>query len=173
MQQETELFFAEQLRGDHPLVEMLQANYTFVNQRLAEHYGIPKVYGSTISVVSHILMIGVRGILGQAVDADPHHAVRDDGRPTGVELVRDHGADGDAIGRNRLDHHERSGWQSGHRSVRSCRRRASHAGHEHREGEQHEHPGDDEPGENLARPSEDAVLLCSKRDIGVVTIGPA
>ena len=46
MQRETELFLAEQIRGDHPLADLLSADYTFINQRLAEHYGIPKVYGS-------------------------------------------------------------------------------------------------------------------------------
>jgi hypothetical protein len=44
--QETQLFFQSFLREDRPITEMLDANYTFVNQRLAEHYGIPNVYGS-------------------------------------------------------------------------------------------------------------------------------
>ena len=42
MRQETELFFADQLRSDRPMVDMLRADYTFVNQRLAEHYEIPR-----------------------------------------------------------------------------------------------------------------------------------
>ena len=53
MQYETELFLAEQLRGDHPMADMLRANYTFVNQRLAEHYGMPKVYGSHFRRVTY------------------------------------------------------------------------------------------------------------------------
>jgi Protein of unknown function (DUF1588)/Protein of unknown function (DUF1585)/Protein of unknown function (DUF1592) len=45
-QRETELFLQDQVRGDHPLRELLTANYTYVNQRLAEHYGLGNVYGS-------------------------------------------------------------------------------------------------------------------------------
>ena len=45
-QQETELFFESMLREDRPVTDMLDADYTFVNQRLAEHYGIPDIYGS-------------------------------------------------------------------------------------------------------------------------------
>ena len=43
---ETELFVASQLRDDRSVVELLTADYTFVNERLARHYGIPNVYGS-------------------------------------------------------------------------------------------------------------------------------
>ena len=42
---ETSLFFQNILREDHSVLELLDANYTFLNQRLAEHYGIPNVYG--------------------------------------------------------------------------------------------------------------------------------
>ncbi len=44
-QQETELFFQSILREDRSALELLDANYTFLNQRLAEHYGIPNIYG--------------------------------------------------------------------------------------------------------------------------------
>ena len=44
--QETELFVASQMREDGSLVDLLTADYTFVNERLARHYGIPNVYGS-------------------------------------------------------------------------------------------------------------------------------
>ena len=43
---ETELFIGGQLRSDASVTELLSADYTWVNQRLAEHYGIPNVYGS-------------------------------------------------------------------------------------------------------------------------------
>jgi hypothetical protein len=43
---ETTLFFQNILREDHCVLELLDADYTFLNQRLAEHYGIPNVYGS-------------------------------------------------------------------------------------------------------------------------------
>jgi hypothetical protein len=44
--QETELFVDSILREDRSVLELLRANYTFVNERLARHYGIPHVYGS-------------------------------------------------------------------------------------------------------------------------------
>ena len=43
---ETELFFESVLREDRSVLDLLRANYTFVNERLAKHYGIPHVYGS-------------------------------------------------------------------------------------------------------------------------------
>jgi uncharacterized protein DUF1588/uncharacterized protein DUF1592/uncharacterized protein DUF1585 len=44
--QETELFFGSVLREDRSVLDLLRSNYTFVNERLARHYGIPHVYGS-------------------------------------------------------------------------------------------------------------------------------
>src|SRR5262249_33015012 len=43
---ETELFLESQLRDDRSVGELLTANYTFLNERLARHYGIPNVYGN-------------------------------------------------------------------------------------------------------------------------------
>ena len=43
---ETELFFDSQVRADRSILELLAADYTFLNDRLARHYGIPGVYGS-------------------------------------------------------------------------------------------------------------------------------
>jgi mono/diheme cytochrome c family protein len=43
---ETELFFESVLREDRSVRDLLRANYTFVNERLAKHYGIPHIYGS-------------------------------------------------------------------------------------------------------------------------------
>ncbi len=43
---ETELFVGTNIREDRGVAELLDANYTFVNERLARHYGIPGVYGS-------------------------------------------------------------------------------------------------------------------------------
>ena len=45
-ERETELFFNAILRENRPLTDLLSANFTYLNQRLAEHYGIPNVYGS-------------------------------------------------------------------------------------------------------------------------------
>src|SRR5262249_41064122 len=44
--QETELFVASVLRDDRSVLDLLRADYTFLNERLASHYGIPNVYGS-------------------------------------------------------------------------------------------------------------------------------
>jgi len=44
--QETELFFESIMREDRSVLDLLRANYTFVNERLAKHYGISDVYGS-------------------------------------------------------------------------------------------------------------------------------
>ena len=43
---ETELFFDDQLRSDRRALDLLRADYTFVNERLARHYGLPNVYGN-------------------------------------------------------------------------------------------------------------------------------
>ena len=45
MRRETELFLEQQMLADRPLVELLRADHTYVNARLARHYGIPGVYG--------------------------------------------------------------------------------------------------------------------------------
>ncbi len=43
---ELELFLESQVREDHSVMDLLTADYTFVNERLARHYGIPNIYGS-------------------------------------------------------------------------------------------------------------------------------
>jgi hypothetical protein len=50
--QETELFFESILREDRPVTDLLNADYTFLNERLAKHYGIPHVFGSQFRRVS-------------------------------------------------------------------------------------------------------------------------
>ncbi len=61
---ETELFFENIMREDRSVLEFLDANYSFVNNRLAEHYQIPGVYGSHFRRVK--LSDGTRGgLLGQ------------------------------------------------------------------------------------------------------------
>lgn len=49
---ETELFFESILREDRSVTELLQADYTFLNERLAKHYQIPNVYGSRFRKVT-------------------------------------------------------------------------------------------------------------------------
>lgn len=63
-QHETELFFQNILREDRPLIELLDANYSFLNQRLAEHYGIPNIYGPQFRKVT-LADANRGGLLGQ------------------------------------------------------------------------------------------------------------
>ena len=43
---EAEMFFASIMREDRSVLDLMTANYTFLNERLARHYGIPNVYGT-------------------------------------------------------------------------------------------------------------------------------
>ena len=61
---ETELFFGYILRENRSALELLSADYTFVNERLARHYGIPGVYGSRFRQVK-LTDPNRRGLLGQ------------------------------------------------------------------------------------------------------------
>ncbi|WP_419162485.1 DUF1592 domain-containing protein [Candidatus Palauibacter sp.] len=63
MLRETELFFEHLVRSDAPFFELLSADYTFVNERLARHYGIPGVTGEEFRRV-HIPDEARRGLLG-------------------------------------------------------------------------------------------------------------
>ncbi len=65
MAQETELFFQSQVREDHPIPDLLRANYTFLNERLARHYGIQDIYGSHFRRVT-LSDERRMGLLGQA-----------------------------------------------------------------------------------------------------------
>ena len=65
MRRETELFFDSILRENRSALELLTADYTFVNERLARHYGIPNVYGSRFRRVT-VPDDNRRGLLGQA-----------------------------------------------------------------------------------------------------------
>jgi mono/diheme cytochrome c family protein len=64
MAQETKLFVADQIRSDRSIVELLTADYTFLNDRLARHYGIPNIYGNHFRRV--VLDAQRRGLLGHA-----------------------------------------------------------------------------------------------------------
>jgi hypothetical protein len=52
MRRETETFFEHILRSDRPITELLSADYTFLDERLAKHYGVPHVFGSQFRRVS-------------------------------------------------------------------------------------------------------------------------
>ena len=62
--QETEMFVESILREDRSLIDLIDANYTFVNERLARHYGIENVYGSYFRKVV-LKNDERRGLLGQ------------------------------------------------------------------------------------------------------------
>jgi mono/diheme cytochrome c family protein len=64
--QETELFFENLLREDRSALDLLNADYTFVNERLARHYGIPHVYGSRFRRVARDHDDGRGGLLRHA-----------------------------------------------------------------------------------------------------------
>ena len=79
-QQETEMFVGSTLREDRSVTDLLDADYTFVNERLARHYGIPGVYGSRFRRVtlpesrSARRVAGARGAAGDHVLSRPHVA---------------------------------------------------------------------------------------------------
>jgi mono/diheme cytochrome c family protein len=61
---ETELFFQSIIREDRSVIDLIDANYTFVNERLARHYGIPNIYGTRFRRVT-LADENRRGLLGQ------------------------------------------------------------------------------------------------------------
>jgi len=83
---ETDLFFASIMREDRSVLDLLNANYTFLNERMARHYGIPNIYGEHFRRVT-ITEEARKGLLGQAsflrggaghrsapASPSPHHA---------------------------------------------------------------------------------------------------
>ena len=65
-QKEAELFFGSIVREDRSVMDLLDADYTFVNERLAQHYGIPNVYGSHFRRVTLSKDFDMRrGLLGK------------------------------------------------------------------------------------------------------------
>ena len=63
-QRETEMLFESIVRDDRSVLDLLNADYTFVNERLAKHYGIPGVYGPDFRRVP-VPNDARRGLLGQ------------------------------------------------------------------------------------------------------------
>jgi hypothetical protein len=67
MRREVEMLFDSLIREDRPITDLLTADYTFVNERLAKHYGIPNVYGSQFRRITLGPEMDVRkGLLGKA-----------------------------------------------------------------------------------------------------------
>ncbi|HLH45075.1 MAG TPA: DUF1592 domain-containing protein [Bryobacteraceae bacterium] len=74
--QETELLFQSVVAEDRSVLDLMSANYTFVNERLARHYGIPDIYGSRFRRVA-IHDDARKGLLGQgSILALTSHAER-------------------------------------------------------------------------------------------------
>jgi hypothetical protein len=65
LEQETELLVESTLREDRSVADLLKTDYTFVNQRLAEHYGMKGIYGNEFRRVS-LTDPNRQGLLGQA-----------------------------------------------------------------------------------------------------------
>ena len=66
MRKETELFVNSVVQEDRPVTDLLDANYTFLNERLAVHYGIPNIYGSNFRRVELPPEFDMRrGLLGK------------------------------------------------------------------------------------------------------------
>ena len=62
---ETQMFFDGVVRQNRSVLDFLNASYTYVNQRLAEHYGIPGVYGTSFRKVQLDPALHRSGLLGQ------------------------------------------------------------------------------------------------------------
>jgi hypothetical protein len=65
LRQETEMFVDSVFRGGANVVELLRAKYSFLNERLAKHYGVPNVYGSNFRRVDFAADSPRGGLLGQ------------------------------------------------------------------------------------------------------------
>jgi hypothetical protein len=73
---ETELLFESVMQEDRSVLDLMTADYTFVNERLARHYGIPDIYGSRFRRVE-VTDDARRGLLGQgSILALTSHAER-------------------------------------------------------------------------------------------------
>jgi hypothetical protein len=66
MRTEVEMFVASVIQEDRPVTDLLDANYTFLNERLARQYGIPNIYGSNFRRVELPPELDARrGLLGK------------------------------------------------------------------------------------------------------------
>ena len=64
--EESILFFQDLFQGDRAVTQILDADYTFLNETLAKHYGIPGVTGPAVAAVDGVRKYGRGGILGLA-----------------------------------------------------------------------------------------------------------
>jgi mono/diheme cytochrome c family protein len=76
MRRETELLFESVIREDRSVLDLLRADYTYLDERLARHYGVPNIYGSQFRRVA-VTDDPRRGLLGHAsILAVTSHAER-------------------------------------------------------------------------------------------------
>lgn len=120
---ETELFFGSVLQNDGSVLDLLRANYTFLNERLADFYGVPNVYGPAFRKVT-LEDVNRRGLLGQgsllAVTSYPNRtSVVQRGKwilenllgtpppppPPDVPALKPHGSDGKMTLRQAMEQH--------------------------------------------------------------------
>ena len=77
IQRETELFFTRILKDDLPIFDFLNADYSYLNEPLAKHYGIDGVKGYALRKVSLSEQSHRGGLLGQAsiltLTSNPNH----------------------------------------------------------------------------------------------------
>ena len=77
LQRETELFFDYVVRENRSAIDLLTADFTFLNERVAEHYGIPNVQGSHFRKVTLLADSPRRGLLGHgSILTLTSHAIR-------------------------------------------------------------------------------------------------
>jgi hypothetical protein len=125
MARETELFFESLVRENRSVFELLRADFTFVNDRLARHYGLPNVYGSRFRRVALPPESPRRGLLGQGsvltvtsyanrtspvnrgkFILDAFLSMPPPPPPPDVPALAEHGADGKALSmRARMERH--------------------------------------------------------------------
>jgi len=120
---ETEMFFGSVLQNDGSVLDLLRANYTFLNQKLADFYGVPNVYGPAFRKVV-LDDVNRRGLLGQgsllAVTSYPNRtSVVQRGKwilenllgtpppppPPDVPALKPHGSDGKMTLRQAMEQH--------------------------------------------------------------------
>jgi hypothetical protein len=120
---ETEMFFGSVLQNDGSVLDLLRANYTFLNEKLADFYGVPNVYGPAFRKVT-LEDVNRRGLLGQgsllAVTSYPNRtSVVQRGKwilenllgtpppppPPDVPALKPHGSDGKMTLRQAMEQH--------------------------------------------------------------------
>ena len=104
-QRETELFFDSIVHEDRSVLDLLTADYTFVNERLAKHYGIPNIYGPQFRRVTLPAELDMRrGLLGKGAlltvtSSGGPHLAGDAGQVVPADVPRRQSA-GSAAGRD-------------------------------------------------------------------------